>query len=388
MLVNNAGWIDSLSASDPHSLPRYSPLPSRPCIARHLPSLHNLDQLATKQAHESRRASVLRDALETTLDLPSDAASPPAEDTKRRSSFFDALSFGGGASKRGSGVGLDLGTQIEPFQVLRAVEKKDIMQLAEIKARQFDLLVTGNPLPLVYAMRLGKSHAEIAIILVGAMSRKVNDTTDDELAMMQPSTKATLRAIRANLKIAITASLSPVSNDTSLLSSFLQVLLMLEGTRFLQSAAQELSLALRSPPTVGKPVSTAQAQVHRFFSRELKERQVASVDEFAANAAGDLVMLGLWGVVMDQLPVGKVEAVPTYYFARDDRIHKAVEERLSLLRSQHLYAKLSPTVRRQLETTLDVLGRRTMNGPQRVELLKKALDRGEKVERSRVGSAG
>lgn len=96
--------------------------------------------------------------------------------------------------------------------MLRAIERKDIMTLADIKSRQFDLLLNGNPLPLVYAMRQGKSckllpfcvsslfnrphpssaDAEVAIILIGAMSRKVNDVSDDELALMEPSTKATL----------------------------------------------------------------------------------------------------------------------------------------------------------------------------------------------------
>ncbi|GAA5887940.1 hypothetical protein JCM6882_000809 [Rhodosporidiobolus microsporus] len=349
------------------------------CISRALPTIRDLEKEAEATAHVSRREHVLRDAVETQLTLPAEAFSPPPEQKRSKTSFFDTLSF---ASKRGSGVGLSKDGRYEAFEVLRAIEKKDIMVLADIKSRQFDLLINGNPLPLVYAMRQGKSHAEIAIILVGAMSRKVNDVTDDELAMREPSTLATLRALRANLKIAITTSLHPSSSDTSLLSSFLQVLLMLEGTRFLQSSSQTLSLALRSPPKVGKPVEAAEQLLHKWVSRELKERQVASVGEYLANGSGDLVMLGLWSLVVDRLP--QVDPIPLYYFARDDRIHKAVEERVAVLKQQNLYGKLSPAVRKQLEVTLDVLGRRTMNGPQRIELLKKALDRGEKIEGSKV----
>jgi len=32
------------------------------------------------------------------------------------------------------------------------------MSLMEIKQNQFDLLISGTPLPIVYAMRLGKSR--------------------------------------------------------------------------------------------------------------------------------------------------------------------------------------------------------------------------------------
>ncbi|BGP16638.1 hypothetical protein JCM10213v2_004640 [Rhodosporidiobolus nylandii] len=352
------------------------------CICRTLPGTAELSKLALTAAHESRRRSVIRDAMEAELSLPADAK-PVSPEEKRKSSFFDTLNFTA-RGRRGSAIGLNKDGRYEPYQVLQAIEKKDIMALAEIKARQFDLLITGQPLPLVYAMRIGKSHSEVAIILVGAMSRKVNDTSDDELALMQPETKATLRALRANLKIAITASLSPSSADTSLLSSFLQVLLMLEGSRFLQSSAQTISLALRSKPAVGQPVSSAQTLLLKWVSRELKERQIASVEDYLANATGDLVMLGLWEHVLDGLPLGKVEAVPLYYFARDDRILKAVDERLTLLRQQNLYGKLPSSLRHKLETTLDVLSRRTISGPQRIELLQKALDRGEKVEASRV----
>lgn len=192
----------------------------------------------------------------------------------------------------------------------------------DIKMHSFDLLVSGSPLPLVYAMRLGKSHHDIQVFLVGAMSRRVNDTTDDELALMEPSTKATLRALRANLKIATSASLSGPDGDTSLLSSFLQIIVMLEGTKFLHSATQTLSLALRTP-LAAKPVATAQALMLKWVSRELRDKQVASVDEYLANGTGDLVLLGLWSVAQDQ--VGReAEEVPLYFFARDDRIQKCV----------------------------------------------------------------
>ena len=96
---------------------------------------------------------------------------------------------------------------------------------------------------------------------------------------------------------------------------------MLEGTKFLHASTQTLSLALRAP-LVSKPVETARRAMHKWVSRELKEKQVASVEEYLANATGDLVLLGLWSIVMDQ--VREAEEVPLYFFARDDRIQKCM----------------------------------------------------------------
>ncbi|GJN90896.1 hypothetical protein Rhopal_003910-T1 [Rhodotorula paludigena] len=294
-----------------------------------LPPLEHLSKVAEQQAVATRKQQILQSALETAIETPADAqpspqpdSSPPV-DSKSNPGFFAKL---GGRRKS---QGLNKKGQYEPFEVLRAIERRDLMTLNDIKLQSFDLLVSGTPLPLVYALRQGKSHHEVQIFLVGAMSRKVNDLPDDDLADLQPSTLATLRALRANLKIAITASLSSHENDTSLLSSFLQVIVMLEGTKFLHSSTQTLSLALRTP-LASKPVETARGLMLKWVSRELKERQVASVDEYLANGTGDLILLGLWSVVQDQLPAA--EPVPLYFFARDDRIQKAVEERLSHLR--------------------------------------------------------
>jgi hypothetical protein len=44
-----------------------------------------------------------------------------------------------------------------------------------------------------------------------------------------------------------------------------------------------------------------------------------------ANATVDLLMMGLWSIVSDQLD--KPERIPPWYFARDDRVQKAFDER-------------------------------------------------------------
>lgn len=152
------------------------------------------------------------------------------------------------------------------------------------------------------------------------MSRKVNDVTDDELAMMNPSTKSTLRALRASLKIAINASLS--SPDTSLVSSFLQVVVMSEGNRWLLSSTHQLSLAFRTGP-LARPIEQAEKIMFSWVSRELKERQVSAVEEYTSNGVWDLSLLGVWSVVQDQTGEGE-GPLPLWYFGRDDRMLKYV----------------------------------------------------------------
>ncbi|GAA5870811.1 hypothetical protein JCM3774_001683 [Rhodotorula dairenensis] len=384
-MLNYEHYIHKEPARSDASPPRHPPLPSNPVLAKPLPPSSEISRRAEQYAHSARKQHILNDALTSAVETPLDANPAPTAspshpvDASTPARVTAAARSGGKGGKGGKGGG---GTY-EPFEVLRAIEKKDLGVILDVKSHQFDLLVTsapGQPLPLVYAIRLGKSHHDMAIVLVGAMSRRVNDTTDDELAEKDPATLATLRALRANLKIAISASLSlsGPDGDTSLLSSFLQVIVMLEGNKFLQSATATLSLALRSPQA-SRPVAAAQQLMLKWVGRELADRQIASVEEYVANAVGDLVLLGIWSIVQDQ--VRDAESIPLYYFARDDRIQKAVEERLSYLRRHRAGAamhQLSRQVRHQLDAALDILGRRSLNGRERVEQLRRVIDHGDK----------
>lgn len=53
---------------------------------------------------------------------------------------------------------------------------------------------TGDATPLLHAMRIGKSHRDVAILLVGALSRFVNHLEDEDL--QKPQTKSLLKALR------------------------------------------------------------------------------------------------------------------------------------------------------------------------------------------------
>lgn len=158
---------------------------------------------------------------------------------------------------------------------------------------------------------------------------------------MTPYTRSILRAIRANLQLAISYSLA--SSQPFLISSFLQgmhhhplpltihslaqillpkssiVIIMCEGDRWILSSAHKTALALRSGKA-GRPVHSASVLFDKWVSRELKEEQIAGVADYRANAISDLVVLGLWSIVEDKVHGG--EKLPTYFFARDDRMSK------------------------------------------------------------------
>lgn len=53
---------------------------------------------------------------------------------------------------------------------------------------------TGDATPLLHAMRIGQSHRDVAILLVGALSRFVNHLEDADL--QNPRTKSLLKALR------------------------------------------------------------------------------------------------------------------------------------------------------------------------------------------------
>lgn len=358
--------VDTTQKDTQGTSARRRALSPAPTICSALPAFANLEKDAAHEARLAQRRHLLNEAVESPLQLPKDAHAVPSEDQTHSNSTLTATVTAGKALRT---TRLERGS-FESWHVLKAIEKKDIMTLMEIKSNQFDLLISGTPLPIVYAMRLGKTHQDIAILLVGAMSRKVNDVTDDELEMMNPYTKSSLRALRASLKIAITASLA--STDTSLISSFLQVVVMSEGSRWLLASSQTLSLAFRTGPSA-RPIETAEKIMLKWVSRELKEAQVSAVGEYTANGIWDMCLLGMWSVVTDQLG-SRVEPLPLFFFGRDDRMLKAVEERIALLRQKGAYTKLSKTIRAQLELATEILSHRQVNGRERVEKLKAALD--------------
>ncbi|KAJ3741230.1 hypothetical protein DFH05DRAFT_1505169 [Lentinula detonsa] len=261
----------------------------------------------------------------------------------------------------------------QPFEVLRAVERKDVVYLMEIRDRAFHLLLRkwGDVTPLLHAMRIGKSHRDVAIILLGSFSRYINHLDDSEL--QKPRTKTVLKALRANLKLAIDVGLAKSQSD--LTASFLQTLIMSEGEKWIHAQTSNVMIALRAG-IAGEPVKTADAAVRKFATRELgKAELIASLEDYIANAASDLLLLAAWSLALESI---QGESIPISYFARDDRVYKAFVERLEK-NEKVIRQSLSRRLKWQLRVLKAVLEGRTITFRRKVEVLAEELDQGEGV---------
>ncbi|KIY73676.1 hypothetical protein CYLTODRAFT_416707 [Cylindrobasidium torrendii FP15055 ss-10] len=261
------------------------------------------------------------------------------------------------------------------WEVLRAVERKDIEYLIQVRERAFHLLLrkTGDATPLLHAMRIGASHREVAIILLGAFSRWINNLDDVELA--KPKTKTLLKALRTNLKLAIDYGLAQSQSD--LTASFMQTLVMSEGDKWIHKVVANVVIALRAG-THGEPVQTANAAVRKFATRELgKADLIATLEDYVANATVDLLMMAAWDLVRESIR-GPEEPLPTYFFARDDRVHVAFKDRIHR-HDNTLRQKCGRRLRWQIRVLLSVLEGRTSTYRRKVELLTGELDCGDGV---------
>ncbi|KAJ3766366.1 hypothetical protein FB446DRAFT_758223 [Lentinula raphanica] len=261
----------------------------------------------------------------------------------------------------------------QPFEILAAVERKDVMYLMQVRDRAFHLLLrkSGDVTPLLHAMRIGQSHRDVAIILLGSFSRYINHLSDPELRM--PQTKRLLKALRTNLKLAIDLGLAKSQSD--LTASFMQTLIMSEGDKWIHTQVGNVVIALRAG-TAGEPVKTADAAVRKFATRELgKAELIASLEDYIANAISDLLLLAAWTLALESI---QGDPIPTAYFARDDRVYRAFVERLS----QHdkpIRRSLGRRLKWQLRVLKAVLEGRTTTFRRKVEVLAEELDQGEGV---------
>ena len=124
-------------------------------------------------------------------------------------------------------------------------------------------------------MRIGESHRDVTIILLGAFSKWVNNLDDQDMA--DKRTKPLLKALRTNLKLAIDYGLQRSQSD--LVASFLQTLVMSEGERWVSDQVSNVAISLRAG-TEGKPVQTAETAVRRFATKELgKAEAIAALED-------------------------------------------------------------------------------------------------------------
>lgn len=261
--------------------------------------------------------------------------------------------------------------KVEPYQIFAAVERRDITFLMEVRERDFELLMrkNGDVTPLLHAMRIG--HQDVAIVLLGAFSRYVNNLQDDEISL--PRTKTRLKALRTNLKLAIDYGLQKSQSD--LIASFLQTLIMSEGDKWVEAQVHSVAGSLREG-TVGKPVENAESTVRKFATKQLgKADVIAALEDYVANATADLLMMATWHCALDTI---QGEPIPTYYFARDDRVYKALTERLDQ-NKREIDKKCNRRLRWQMRVLRAVMEGRTVTYRRKVQTLAEEFDEGPGV---------
>ncbi|KAH8118437.1 hypothetical protein DFH11DRAFT_1686607 [Phellopilus nigrolimitatus] len=366
--------LEGLSTGSRKSQPRRN-LCSDPCLLSRLPS----SSFIQREGERSGPREILRQLRRS----PSPPSSPHVEEEvshgrERRASTSSSIASEGSSSRKAwfspKAAKSATGPWKEPqsYEIFRAIERKDIMFLMEVRDRAFHLLLkkTGDATPLVHAMRIGESHRDISIILLGAMSKWVNHLEDSDMA--DKRTKPLLKALRTNLKLAIDYGLQRSQSD--LIASFMQTLIMSEGDRWVTNQAHNIALALRAG-TEGKPVHTAETAVRSFATKELgKADLIAALEDYVSNATADLLLLAAWSCVLDSV---QGDPIPTYYFARDDRVFKAFQERVYRHRTD--IAGTSKRLRWQMRVLGKALEGRTTTYRSKIELLAEELDEGPGV---------
>ncbi|KAF7301345.1 hypothetical protein MIND_00699700 [Mycena indigotica] len=356
--MNHSALLSSLGegrARRPSSRRRVT---SDPCLPERLPTSSILQREAE---HDAPRAILRQLRRSPSPSPPQSPTSEEAEEEEDRSSHHRRPSLNSMASSTSSvrsfgSIFKQPKSQSswrdpQPFEVLRAVERKDITYLMEGKS--------------LWSSRYSSPTK------CRAFSRWVNHLEDDQ--MENPKTKVILKALRTNLRLGIDYGLTSHASD--LTASFLQTLIMSQGEVWVLGQASNVALALRAG-TEGQPVATADAAVRKFATRELgKADLIATLADYIANATADLLMLGAWSIASEILGV---DQIPTYYFARDDRVYKAFVERLDLHKAA-IQAKLSKRWKWQSRVLRTVLEGRTTTYRSKVESLAGELDQGEGV---------
>ncbi|KAL7422653.1 hypothetical protein Q5752_001944 [Cryptotrichosporon argae] len=324
---------------EPHGPPRFALAPSDPTPILPLPpslTFETESRLSSelelnRQTRQLATEAALADALQQESFAVERRGVREALGTWRRKSGDKGKGKAGGAPTTA------FATPPQAWELYRAIDQRDVDFVMRVRDHAFDLLLQkhGGDFPIIYASRLGKGHRVVVILLIGALSRFVNHLEDADFDRRE--TQRTLKMLRINLKLAIDQSLS---TSPSLLSSYLQVLIMSEGDAFLHKATHDVSLILRADPaaaglpsTTGadvngdrpRPVAEAERLVRSFCTKELRgvEGGVQGVEEYIANAALDLVLRAAWSTAASQ--VGG-EELPTYTFARDLRTYQAFVE--------------------------------------------------------------
>ncbi|KAF4619940.1 hypothetical protein D9613_005183 [Agrocybe pediades] len=409
MSYNNAPILLALEDSNSGSSisrtnkPIRTPERSEPCLPSRLPTTsfirREAEDLAPKELVKqmltiSMQEEMVKEVVESQEER--EAPQSPSSSMSRRSSSIRSF-VKSMVSPRLGRAPVSGWANLQPYEVMKAIEKKDIMFLMEVRDKAFPLLLqsSGGETPLVHAIRTG--NKDVAIVLLGAFSRWVNYLEDSDV--QKPQTQSYLKALRelprahcmdtedeidspkgVGLKLAINEGLAKSQNE--LIASFMQTLIMSEGDKWVFAQVAVVARALAAG-NAGKPVEVAGSSVRKFATKELgKAELIASLEDYISNATADLLMMGAWANVQESI---KAETLPSYYFARDDRAYKAFIERLDRHKAE-IQRTCSRRLRWQLEVLREVLeGRsvtfRASKSPLRIQTL--TLTNEARAEKSR-----
>lgn len=231
-----------------------------------------------------------------------------------------------GSVSEASKAGMPFVHPPQAYELYAAIDNHNLDYIARVRDQAFNLLLQkhGGEFPIVYASRIGPTHRDVVILLVGAFSRYVNNLDEDDFKKKE--TLNTLKALRANvglsssacanprhqLKLAIDNALATATgtSQSNLLSSYMQVLIMSEGDSWIHRSTHDLGLVLRSPDS--SPLAEAESMVRKFATKELRgvTGGVSDVEDYIANATLDLVIMAAWSVAATQMDVEPLPVSP------------------------------------------------------------------------------
>lgn len=153
----------------------------------------------------------------------------------------------GGATSGSNGPTKGFAHPPQAYELYQAIDKHDIEFIMRVRDHAFNLLLQKNAgeFPIVYAGRIGPSHRDIVILLIGALSRYVNHLEDEDFEKKE--TKGTLKALSRSLQ-------TPLSRLTWLMHRikctylFRMYSLTVQGADPFSSRSQSINLCSRPQP--------------------------------------------------------------------------------------------------------------------------------------------
>jgi len=94
------------------------------------------------------------------------------------------------------------------------------------------------------------------------------------------------------------------------------------------------------------------------------------LEDYVSNATADLLMMGAWAIALQSF---KGEPLPSYYFARDDRVYKNFVDRIDRY-STEIKHSCTSQLRWQLQVLKNGLGGRSLTFRRKIELLANQLE--------------